>query len=430
MTFTPGLSTLGINTPIDCLPAPILSDIFILTCYTWDVSDRAWREANIRQMRIPYVLASVSRRWHAIAVSTSKIWDHVDLSLRPQFLATHLARSKNLPIDVYLILGENSNFRFEESLRILKEKNTWARMRFLAAMLGLERPAIGSRFIDAFNNAMDNTPSAIFQTISMVIIAEDGVIEAEHGKLHIYVPRSQALRDVGLAGVSLSPAPRSLPSTTLPQLKCLQLDSTNIRLLDQLLPSLELASNLIYLSLHGCQLQSGFVTTATPRPRHSILLEKLHTLKLDNIEGTVELNMAFQTLDMPNLRVLTFSDDWSHHDANLDWKAICHCRALRSLRLTRFPTDTLAELLEHIDTLGQLERFMLYPGYAPSTDNFAEQFIHRLFETSYCPKLRDLDIFYSLNTESVESITELRSIRPSLDIRLSEDESDNEGGEA
>ncbi|KAG8792583.1 hypothetical protein FRC12_005634 [Ceratobasidium sp. 428] len=407
---------LRIDTPINHLPDPVISEVFIFACRNWYTrSDNSWCG-----MRVPYTLASVSHRWRAIALSTSQIWSFVDLSLRPELLPNHLTRSKNVPINAKLVLGENSNADgVQESLRILSEKSAWSRLRYLDAMVGLERPILSGQFIDAFNAAFEANPTSVFETISMVILTED--VDAGPGDLHLHVPSSRVLRTISMFNVGLSPIPH-LPSSPLPRLERLELDHASIRLLDSLLPLLELTPNLVLLSLEECRLQSRSNITITSRPRHSVPLANLRTLKLCDIKGPVELNTMFQVLNMPNLQYLIFS----LHDTRLDWSAIRHCRTLQYLYLKGFTSEHLAGLLPHIDALGQLEQFILHPGYLTTPHDFVDQLARKLLETPDCPRLKDLKIRFPLNSQVMETITELTCARPSLIIYLESDESDNE----
>ncbi|KAG8756673.1 hypothetical protein FRC12_010491 [Ceratobasidium sp. 428] len=142
------------NTPFDHLPDPIISNIFVLTWNSWDLVDEAW--GDVYESCIPYVLAAVSRRWRAIALSTSKIWTFVDLSLRAEYLATHLARSKNLRLDVNLALDEDIHVDLRELLHIFEETDSWARTGYLDASLDLDRISL---LVNAINGATDTNPT-------------------------------------------------------------------------------------------------------------------------------------------------------------------------------------------------------------------------------------------------------------------------------
>ncbi|KAG8708395.1 hypothetical protein FRC08_018921 [Ceratobasidium sp. 394] len=80
--------------PVDILPGSILSDIFLhvkSASTHWD-----------HQIRTPFTLATVSRRWRTIALSTSRLWDYVDGFLPTERAMAHLTRSRHVPMRVWL----------------------------------------------------------------------------------------------------------------------------------------------------------------------------------------------------------------------------------------------------------------------------------------------------------------------------------------
>ncbi|KAG8718760.1 hypothetical protein FRC08_004426 [Ceratobasidium sp. 394] len=410
-----------INTPIDCLPEHVLSGIFVLLCRSWSAIDGGW--GRIRRPRVPYVLASVSRHWRATALSTSKIWGFVDLSLRSEHLATHLARSKNQPITVNLFLGEDGNVDVQEALRILGEKQNWARIEHLSIGLGFEGPRVSGPVVEALNNAINANPTGIFQTISVHVMAFNGDMGAGLGELHLRIPQSQTLRSISLIHVALSPM-LGIPSSPWLELERVELRYVDVGLQDLLFPLLDLALNLTYLSLNGSRFRHRNGTgMSTPRSRHSILLPKLDTLDLCGTGGVTGLNVTFQTLNMPNLRFLNFTANGIHRWADIDWDAICHCHRLEHLHPNGLPSEALIGLLSHIENLPNLRLFVLYSGESTSGE-FARQLVGWLLETSHCPMLRNLSIFFPLDSESMGIIEELRGVRPSLKVYVELDESD------
>ncbi|KAG9092679.1 hypothetical protein FS749_015524 [Ceratobasidium sp. UAMH 11750] len=408
-----------INTPINRLPEHVLSSIFVTVYFGWRIN-REWN--GIQQTRVPYILASVSRHWRTIALSTSRLWDFVDLSLRSEHLATHLARSKNQPIDVELFLGKDSNVDIQESLRILGERHNWTRVEHLDIGLGSERPRVSGPVVDAVNTAINANPVGIFQTISIHV---DRSVDTGPGELRLRIPQSQALRRVSLHEVGLSPM--LIPSSSpLLELEHVELESVDIGLPDSLFPLLDLAPNLTSLSLGGSRLRTRpGSTTSTPRSGHSISLPKLNDLTLHSTRGVAGLNVMFQTLNMPNLRFLSFTALVNRQWAGIDWNAICHCHRLRYLRLAGLTSEALMGLLSHIDMLAQLQALILSPG-RPAPDEFARQLARRLLDTSHCPGLLDLSMYFPLDNGSMGIIEELRSARPSLTVYVESDEWDYE----
>ncbi|KAG8712719.1 hypothetical protein FRC08_014170 [Ceratobasidium sp. 394] len=418
MAQTEAASLSCINAPIDRLPEHVLSSIFVTVRI-----GAGW--SNIRRMRVPYILASVSRHWRMTALSTSRLWDFVDLSLRSEHLATHLARSKNQPIKVNIFLGKDGSVNVQESLRILGEKHNWTRIEHLDITSDLECLTVGGAVIDALNSAINVNPIGIFQTISVHVTGFNGDMDIGSGELHLRVPQYQTLRRLSLVHVALSPIP-GVPSLPWLGLEHVELKYVDVGLPDLLFPLLDLAPNLTYLSLHGSQLQHRPNTgTSTPRSRYSILLPKLDTLHLCGAGGVAGLNVTFQTLNMPNLRFLDLTANGSHRWADIDWNAICHCRGLKRLRLTGLSSEALIGLLSHIGRLTALQSFMLFPGQSTS-DEFARQLAGWLLETSHCPTLLDLSIFFPLDSGSMGIIGELRGVRPSLEVYVEPDESDYE----
>ncbi|KAG8741446.1 hypothetical protein FRC12_015671, partial [Ceratobasidium sp. 428] len=144
-----------VDTPFHRLPDSVTSDIFVLVWRGHNNPDETW--CGIHPRRIPYILAAVSRRWRAIALSTSRIWVLVDLSLRTELLAGHLARSKDLPIDVDLALNNDHPSDFEETLQILSETKSWARVSYLGAQLSLDRIAVLVDVLNSTTNANDTS---------------------------------------------------------------------------------------------------------------------------------------------------------------------------------------------------------------------------------------------------------------------------------
>ncbi|KAG8714983.1 hypothetical protein FRC08_011175 [Ceratobasidium sp. 394] len=409
---------------IEYLPDSLLSSIFLLLYRGWDKSDAKW--CGTRHPHIPYALASVSRRWRAVALSTSRLWDLVDLSLPSEILATHLARSKSVPIDVDLVWGKNVHANLQKSLGILEERRNWTRVRYLDATLGFELPSATGLIMDALNSAIDANPTDVLEGIRVTILDRPDAADLGRDKLHLHIPQSQALKTIDVHSISLS----HVPSSPLLRLEQLRLVGVNVDLSDLLLPLLELAPNLKTLSLNGCRFWFKLDTeSGTWGPTHSISLPRLGALLLDAAGG---VNIIFQKLNMPNLRILNFSthSNYPSWQASIDWNAICRCSALRSLTLTGFSSELLLELLSHIGGLAQLESIALHPSLYSAPDDFAEQLARRLLDTSQCPMLVDLSLFFSLHRDSLVIIGELRRTRPLLRVYVEPNESEYEDGDA
>ncbi|KAG8756742.1 hypothetical protein FRC12_010476 [Ceratobasidium sp. 428] len=394
------------GTSFDCLVEPVISDIF---AYTWRLSNGAWSDLHrIRtrtQTRIPYTLASVSRHWRAIALTTSRIWSFIDLSLPPKALTVHLARSKNVPIEVELITYEDSNAHdVQESLRILEETGSWARIQYLSAILNREHARL---LAVAFNNAIDADTTGTIQTIALRRNAFGDVADG----LYPHIPPFQPFYSVDMGSIGL-------PLSPLRGLENINFKYIEVPLLDSLFPFLDLTPNLTRLSLEHCWLQSGVTNT---RPRHSILLSNLKELRLNKLDSiTTVLNMLFRTLDTPNLEFLeiicTYSAAFRHE---LDLDAICRNRALKCLYLTKMHYGALLRLFPQLHNLGQLEQLALSPDYKcrnGASVKFVGQLAGALLQTCCCPALRELSLPSHITEEATEMINELGRTRPLLNI--------------
>ncbi|KAG8784554.1 hypothetical protein FRC12_018557 [Ceratobasidium sp. 428] len=401
------------STPFDALPDFVISDIFVLV---WCSHDFHKIRRDIHKMRIPYNLASVSRRWREVALSTSRIWTFVNLSLRPEHLAAHLARSKHLPIDVGLILDKKySQVNLRELLHILKETNIWARMSDLGALLDHRYMDV---FVNAFNSAIDDNSASVLQSIRIEPPSDSDQLEGRMLPLawtDLRIPQSQILRSIYLDHVRLSPI-QELPSCPLPGLQRLEFKGIDLSLPNSLLPFLCLTPNLTYLAFGRCLLQALSDTTVAPRPRHSILLAELDTLTLSDAGLQVGLNLLFRMLDMPKLRSVSFCT----HDAVFDGLALIGMPSPHpytfSSRPGRTSSEALAGLLSRINQLRQLSALLLFDCELPTPDEFVGRLARRLLETSCCPSIVTLGIYFPLGDESREFVKELKRTRPSMSI--------------
>ncbi|KAG8775896.1 hypothetical protein FRC12_001215 [Ceratobasidium sp. 428] len=410
------------DTSFDHLPDSVISDIFVVIWCTWP----AWYD--VREGRIPYILAAVSRRWRAIALSTSKIWTFVDLSLRAERLATHLTRSKNLPLEVKLVLDEDSDIDVRESLRMLKETDIWARTGRLDARLSLEHVAL---LVDALNAATTINSRSVLQSIAIVtFVRRDRRINNTPEQSNLRIPQSQALCAIDMDCVGIFPI-LDPPSSPLLGLQRLVLERVEVTIPDSLLPFLELTPNLEKLILRHCYIGSTPNTATAARPRHSIVLANLWLLSLYDVEGVAGLNLLFRTLNMPNLGHLSFRTDSNCRWTRLDWEAICHCRALKDLSLQGFSSRALAGLLSRVELLNRLKSIDIRNTLLAIPDEFAVQLVHRLLvDVSCCPNLSALFVLFPLQSEHIGTVKELRRTRPTLIAHVDWDESQYEEADA
>jgi hypothetical protein len=154
--------------------------------------------------------------------------------------------------------------------------------------------------------------------------------------------------------------------------------------------------------------------SATPRPGHSILLSKLEKLRMCDVSGA--LNVAFRTLDMPNLRSLTFVATFgSDREMPIDWSAAFHSRSLKRLALKEFPPVALEALLSQTDKLDDLEELNLFPNEPFDVGEFVKGFARKLSKTACCPKLRSLSVS-SLLPSAMRAVEEFKRTRESLRV--------------
>ncbi|KAG8792584.1 hypothetical protein FRC12_005635 [Ceratobasidium sp. 428] len=419
MSLAQASSSPQISVPFDRLPETIMFDIFLLVWCGRGVLDGTWHD--IHERRIPYILASVSRYWRAIALAMPILWTFVDLSqIHTEHLTTHLARSKDLPIHVDLFLDEVSHINLRESLRILGETGSWTRTGGLDAILSHENISV---LVGAFNKAIDIDTTTVFQDISIQLLDYDQVRirDTLPSELSLRIPQSPALHTIRLEHICLSSV-RELPSSPLPKLKSFKLSHVEVTLPDTLFPFLDLAPNLKEVTLENCQVRSTRNSATPPRPRHSIVLAKLDTLRLSSAEGVAGVNLLFRTLDMPKLQYLAFRTDSNRHWARLDWGAICHSRTIQAFELAGLSSEALVGLLQCIPQLTKLLGLLLYRSTFAAPEDFAYQVARRLLQPSYCPDLAYLCMYFQLTDESRQAVKELGRARPSLNIYWDRDD--------
>jgi hypothetical protein len=400
---------------IAALPDPILSDIFILVHH-----DTGILHANYNASR---VLASVSRLWRAIALSTCRLWDSVLLSSSIEHLSTHLGRSGHLPIDVSFNYIQHENISLEtlqDSLCLLQEN--WSRIRDLHIVL--RNPGINRLVLDTFNSAIYATPNCLFRSIS-VTFRDGGLrnVRSTGGALQLLLPHSPMLERIQLTGASLCATQLSYSN---PFLELHTLDITkapSIDLFDGLFHLLGLMPNLVCLSLDTCELLPDSGDSTSPRSAHSILLPKLETLSLWRIIGVNGLNVMFRTLDMPKLQSFTLNLAKAIWEWNIsvEWGDIFHCRALERLQIHWISPVVLGGLLSQIDELDSLREIELSPNISFDLDRFIEGFAPKLSETACCPKLRSLRLLSPITPRSMNLLGDLMYTRKLLSVYIAQD---------
>lgn len=131
------------SSPIATLPVELLSEIFsICTLSSLDShsgrSDYAPPTITSESVLVPYVLASVNRRWRSIALSQASLWSSICITpelldwdyntgtrdvpptsqLNPSQITTNLSRSKNYALNI-LIDGRDPDWDFSEPEQVL-----------------------------------------------------------------------------------------------------------------------------------------------------------------------------------------------------------------------------------------------------------------------------------------------------------------------
>lgn len=133
------------SSPIGTLPVELLSEIFsISTLSTWDTHDLPGRSdyspptITSESVLVPHVLASVNRRWRAIALSQPSLWSNICVTpelldwlsinesrdvpppsrLNTSHITTSLSRSKNYALNI-LIDGRDPDWDFSEPEQVL-----------------------------------------------------------------------------------------------------------------------------------------------------------------------------------------------------------------------------------------------------------------------------------------------------------------------
>lgn len=113
LDFSQGAAWPAVHCPIERLPVELITDLF---CLVLDWPNRGHSPSSLR---IPLVLASVSKRWRKIALSTPMLWSRIHVAPRPDQLGSasrrleaQLTRSSPMPFDlsidlIYLRRGDD-----------------------------------------------------------------------------------------------------------------------------------------------------------------------------------------------------------------------------------------------------------------------------------------------------------------------------------
>ncbi|KAG8711090.1 hypothetical protein FRC09_020778, partial [Ceratobasidium sp. 395] len=310
---------------IDKLPDPVLSDIFVFACRHGE----AISMSNRARLAFCYVLSSVSHRWRMIALSTSKMWSSVNVLYRAEHLATHLARSREIAIDISLNLihldAPHPIEDIQKSLDVLRDTGHWGRARSLEVGLSEAFSEVSSAVVDILNSMIDVNPSCNFQTIAVRFTDDDyGFLEipdidAIHPELSL--PYSPTLQSIRLDQVYLSLT--HVLHTPLPDLRLVELTRINLGISNLLYPLLSLSPNLTEMRLSSCSFWHG-ASDFTQLP--SITLPKLETLSIYYADNLVPLGTILQACDLPNLKslVLVMEPSLAFYDEEwaVDWGAI------------------------------------------------------------------------------------------------------------
>ncbi|KAG9118276.1 hypothetical protein FRC07_007288 [Ceratobasidium sp. 392] len=422
------------NTPIERVPDYLISEIFVLVCNYWEAIS-SWRKSRTH---LPSTLASVSRRWRAIALSTSRIWNFIDISLHAEHVVTRLARNRGLPIDVALHLVEHDHPNTEalrKSLHILERGENWTRIRNLDLTVvqnsdDKQVSAVGTLVLDTLNNATDANFSNNIENITVLVLEQNfHWIACNDEELFLCLPHSPNLHSVRLDKVGLALMQPGHESP-LPRLQRLELTRVSIGLSDLFVPLLNLAPNLEMLSLDTCWFwQEPSLPTV---PDRSILMVGLKRVTLYIVErGAIELSIALQALNMPNLQSLVITSTVVPDHCNLgfpiDWRFISYCHALEFLGLHCFGCSNFEGFLPHLHKLGNLKELELSAHeLTDDPQEFIEQLTQTLTDAMCCPMLNDLCINFDVDAETVQVLEGLERIRPHLHVDVDSDPLDYE----
>ncbi|KAG8708641.1 hypothetical protein FRC08_018791 [Ceratobasidium sp. 394] len=404
--------------PIDRLPSPILSDIFILTCHV------ASRQRHAHG-RVPYVLAAVSRFWRMVALSTPMLWNFFDAVLSPECVSIHLERSGILPLDVSL--DTSSAYKsgvfpgplwridadaFKKSLDLLHDN--WARIRHLDVSLITNKHE--DLVVDTFNDAIKVCDNHSLRSIFVHASPydENGRYSRPDTEMQLFLPHSDTLCRIELNGVDLCLTPRPYTCSLLGLRELDLCSQSTIYLSNTLFPMLELLPNLSYLSLCGHTLTDNWITPR--RPERLISLPMLETLRLVEIGGQTHLNYLLQTLDIPRLRLLRCFNNPDMGEGLVVVMRQCKLEVLELIG--PYCVRAVDAAFSNADSLGELKRLVALQDVEGPPSGFVESLARRLCKVAYFPMLEYLRVPCLRDQESVKAIDKLRSTRPSLEIEV------------
>jgi hypothetical protein len=391
--------------PINRLPDHVLANIFLIANH---------RNHSFGVPPFPYVVSFVCPLWRRVALSTPRLWDFISLSPRIERLSTHLMRSRNVPIDVSINLddvdfGAND---LEQNLELLM--NHWSRIRNLQIILS--EPDDAELVLDALNDKTKATSKCILEDVCVSLIGD--IDNSQYGgyenvELDLLLPISQRLRRIELRGANLFPM-RYRSTTTLLLLQELNIQGAPFMpLSDGLFRLLELMPNLTVLSLTDCNL--GYDESTATR---TILLSKIDSLSLYDVNGAKSLNVLLRKLDMPNLRSFTFATGLVFNlGAKMDWDAVSRYHKLEKLHLGGYLGGDIDQVLSCLDKLDKLRELQLFRSDEfHGHDMIIKKLARKLSSTSCCPRLEDLYIVFELDRKSLEALDGVKSARPLLKI--------------
>ncbi|KAG8718761.1 hypothetical protein FRC08_004427, partial [Ceratobasidium sp. 394] len=185
---------------VDILPDSILSDIFLHA----KSASPGWYQ----QIRAPFALATVSRRWHAIALSTSRLWDYMDALLPIERTMTHLTRSRHVPMRVWLDIFRAYTVDCATLTGIFHTLGTdiWNRARDLIVLLDYQCPSLSQLTLDTLNSMIGANHPVVFEKITVTVLIDSfDPDDAElSNALRLHLPNSQILRCLRLEQVAPS----------------------------------------------------------------------------------------------------------------------------------------------------------------------------------------------------------------------------------
>ncbi|QRV82093.1 hypothetical protein RhiJN_10108 [Ceratobasidium sp. AG-Ba] len=408
------------NRAISNLPGSVLSDIFLFVVAT------AMTESDHHAIRAPYTLASVSRVWRAVALSTTRLWCLID-ALRPaEQLELSIERSGNLPIDVSLDFRTRGhsvdNFTKASLKKTLQPlRSSWNRVQNLRVDLVKHGFEVNRCAIDCFSDFIDGGfRTGCLQSVSATVHGYDNSMwpGIRDDSLQIFLPPSQNYTSIELIGVDLR-LTRIYNAVPMIQLRKLSLHFYSLLdVSDNMLPLLKLTPNLAHLSLTGFK----FCTfDTTPLSEHSQTLSKLETLELFGNSGMTELCLFLRTLDMPQLREFTYYTpfDCENQLAETFIDMISRC-SLESLEV-QVPnlSSMFGVCTRSLDHFGSLEYLQLLGRKVPV--GLFREFSQLLCEGESCPELEYIRLPFSEHRAFERAVEQLEEHRPWLHVSTEEE---------